>query len=409
MNIKRLLNNLRDREISNNNFLHLTVNENQLSKTANAFLNTKLSERYYFGGGENGIVDIGIFTFLGQKEIEDLTVAASDAVKKMTGGKFVNLNCLSGIHAMMCAIITTTEPGDVVMSVKPDDGGHFATEGLITRIGRKHIYASYDLENLRFNVRKTAEDFKRVKAKVLYLDVSNYINSHNLRELREALGEDAIIIYDASHTLGLILGKQFQSPFEEGADIICANTHKTLAGPHKGLVIFKDKELGEKANLIMQSYLYSSVHVNHLIALCVTLLEWEQYGEDYANQVVKNARALAEAFTKLGYEVRRSNNGSYTDNEQVHVFIDKIGDRVNLYKRLVNNNISTNFQNVLGGRTFARLGAQEITRRGMKEDDMVTVADLVNNALLGEDIKEKVIKFNVKFREIHYSFDNQIH
>ena len=405
MKIQSLIEDLKEREKVNNQFLHLTINENQLSKSANFFLNTKLSERYYFGGGVDGVVDFVNFTFVGMPEVENLVNAATEALKRMSGGAVVNINCLSGIHAMMSAILSVTEPGDVVMTLNQEDGGHFATQGIIKRIGRKHIYAEYDLKTLQFDVKKTAKKFKKAGAKALYLDVSNHINPHNLAELRKELGNEVIIIYDASHTIGLILGRQFQSPFKEGADVICANTHKTLAGPQKGIVIFKDEVLGNKANQIISGYLYSSVHVNHLIALAITILEWEQYGEQYAKQVIANARALGQAFTDLGYEVRISNRGTFTENEQLHVFVDKLGDRIELYKRLVDNNISTNFQNVMGGRNFVRIGSQEVTRRGMKEKDMKVVAGLVHGALAGKNVKPEVIAFNDRFKEIEYSFD----
>lgn len=102
---------------------------------------------------------------------------------------------------------------------------------------------------------------------------------HPIRELRKALGPDVIIVYDASHTLGLIMAGKFQSPLEEGADIISANTHKTLPGPHKGLIAFKDRELGEKANALITANLYSTVHTNSLLALAISIIEADKFGK----------------------------------------------------------------------------------------------------------------------------------
>jgi glycine/serine hydroxymethyltransferase len=396
---------LKTLEKRNSDFLHLTINENQLSETARQFLGSKLAGRYYFGGGKKGIVDFTSFTFVGLEAIQNVVDQAESAVKKMTGGAVVNLNCLSGVHAMMCAILSTTNPGDVVMTVRQEDGGHFATKGILDRVGRRHVYAKFDINKLSFDVKKTAEIYRKSNAKAFYMDVSNHLNPHNLRDLRKALGKKAIIIYDASHTLGLILGGIFQNPFAEGADVICANTHKTLPGPHKGLIIFKNKDFGTKANSKIIGTLYSSVQPNHLIALAITLLEWEQFGKAYALQVIRNSQALGQAFADLGYEVRHANTGRFTENEQLHVFTDTVGDRLVLYKRLVDNYISTNFQNVLGGRNFMRIGTQEITRRGMKENDMRTIAQLVDDAFKGKNVKKKVISFSNKFLKINYSFD----
>ena len=98
----------------------------------------------------------------------------------------------------------------------------------------------------------------------MYLDISYYVTPIDIAGIRKALGDKAIIIYDASHTVGLMIGHQFQSPLEEGADIICANTHKTLPGPQKGIIVFRDQELADKANSVINSGLFSSAHTHHL-------------------------------------------------------------------------------------------------------------------------------------------------
>ncbi len=403
--IIKLMTGLSGLENRNKDFLHLTVNENQLSKTAHSFLSFKIAERYYFGAGKDGVVDFGAYTFLGMPGLENLVDDASLALSGMTGAKVINLSSFSGLHAMQMVIMSTTEPGDVVMSLPFENGGHGATKGIIESLGRKHVFAAFNQKTLNFNVSETAKLFKSSKAKALYIDVSVHINPINIRELRGALGKKALIIFDASHSLGLILGGSFQSPFKEGADVVCGNTHKTFGGPQRGIILFKDKGLGEKADWAIKTTYVSSVHPAELIALCISILEYEKYGKRYSKQVIRNSQALTKAFEKLGYEVRRKPDGSLTENEQVHLFLDKHGKRLDLYKNLVNNNISTNFMQILGGRTFARIGTQEITRRGMCEGDMSTVAFLVTQALKGIDVKDKVLRFNKKFPNIYFSFD----
>src|SRR5690606_24304068 len=138
--------------------------------TANYFLNSKLSERYYFGGGKNGIVDFNPFTFVGMPEVEAIVDKATKALKEMSGGAVVNLDCLSGVHAMMCALLSTTNPGDAVMTVNPDDGGHFATRGILERVGRKQFFATYDVKKMRFDAIACGKTFRENNAKVFYID-----------------------------------------------------------------------------------------------------------------------------------------------------------------------------------------------------------------------------------------------
>ena len=408
MNINNVLDKIKSNETRNNSFLHLTANENQMSKTTRMFLDSKLNERYFMGGGdENGIVDFGHFTALGLNGVEELVEMANTAAMEMLHAKGVNLNVLSGVHAMMSTILATTSPGDLVMTVPLEYGGHFATKGIINSIGRKHIFAVYDFPNLKFDANKIGQLVKENNVKAIYLDVSYYLNPHNLKEIRAAIGDDVIIIYDASHTMGLIMGGQFQSPLEEGANVICANTHKTLPGPHKGMIAFRDTDLAEKANKLIDGCLYSTNQVSHLIALSTAILEMKEFGQEYAKQIISNSNAIAKAFEELGYDVRKANTGRYSENHQAHVFIDNKGDRLRLYKNLIDNNISTNFEGteLANGRLFIRIGTQELTHRGMKETEMSLIASLMDKVMQGENVKSEVEKLNKQFSKIAYSFD----
>lgn len=405
MNINQYYSQINEEEQRNSQFLHLTANEPLMSETAREFMSSQIADRYFMGAGENGKVDLGPFTALGFPGIASLIEASEEAAKEILGASVVNLSCLSGVHAMMCAILSTTEPGDVVMTVHHDHGGHFATKRILDRVGRKHVFAEYNFESLSFDVEKLSKKYRESGAKAFYMDVSYYINPHNLREIREALGDEAIIIYDASHTMGLIMGQTFQNPFAEGADVICANTHKTLPGPHKGMIAFKDEVLGNKANDIINGCLYSSPITHHLIALATTILEMKEFGEEYAKQTIINSNTLAESLVEKGYLVRKANTGRYSENHQVHLLTEKIGNYKDLYNQLFNNNIAVNFDNLLDKGIFIRLGTQEITRRGMKEQEMRQIAEFIDSSFKGQNLKDAVQLFVSKYQKVSYSFD----
>lgn len=409
MDINQYYSKIRSEEQRNDRFLHLTPNESYVSETARTFANSRLADRYYMGGGDDELVDLEPFTALGFPGIEALVAAAENAAKEMLGATEINLNCLSGVHAMMCAILSTTEPNETVMTVHHDHGGHFATKGIVDRIGRKHIFTPrYNFETLSFDAEALAKSFRESGATALYMDVSYYLNPHNLREIREALGEKAIIIYDASHTMGLIMGQQFQAPLKEGANVVCANTHKTLPGPQKGMIAFRDTELGQKANEIINDSLYSSPHTISMIALSTTILEMKEFGEGYAKQIIANSNALGEALAKCGYSLRMANTGRYSENHQVHLITENVGDYRDLYKKLFANSITVAFDHplILNGGTFIRLGTQEITRRGMKESEMTAIASFLDRSLKGESFSHEVEAFVDNYRHAHYSFDS---
>jgi glycine/serine hydroxymethyltransferase len=408
-NFSQLLNDISKDEDRNERFLHLTPNEPAMSDTARQFLVSKLADRYYFGPGVDGVIDNGSFTALGLPGIGSMVRSAEDAAKKMLGAASVNLSCLSGVHAMMCVLLSVTKPGDTVMTLNHDHGGHFATKGILKRIGRNSVDTVYDYSAQKFNAQATAQAFRAAGAVALYMDVSYHTSPINIRDLRQAIGNDAIIIYDASHTVGLMMGGVMLSPLQEGANIVCANTHKTLPGPQKGMIAYRDQSLADTANATIDSCLYSSPHTGSMLALATTILEMQSYGHEYSRQIVANAQALGKALTDLGFSVRTNLDGTYSWTHQIHLLTKRGSHYRDIYDKLYRNSIAVAFDDpgILGNGTFIRLGTQEITRRGMNGADMRTVAGFIKRAIDGEDIHNEVEAFKKRFNFIHYSFDSQ--
>jgi glycine hydroxymethyltransferase len=154
----------------------------------------------------------------------------------------------------------------------------------------------------------------------------------------------------------------------------------------------------------MAGKFYSTIQLNSFIAVSITLLEMMRYGEEYAKQVILNATSLDRYLSSLGIETR--NHEGEKRNHQVHIFIDQ-KDRRKVYKKLLENGISTNLAKLGDNRDFIRIGTQEVTRRGMKDSEMKIIADLINTSLSDKNIGEEVLLFNQKFNKIGYSFDDK--
>ena len=399
---KKLLQKLEKEEEHDKKLLHLTANENIMSPLATRFHHSVLGTRYDFGRGEQGVTGDETFSYFSAPvlfEIQDIFDKAKYQSNKMLNAQFTTLSCLSGLHAMMCALLATTKPGDTVLIVKECDGGHFCTHKMLHITGRKFIYATYDQNTHFLNIKNTVKDICNSKIKVLYFDVSVNLTPLPIKELRKRLPKDAIIIYDASHTLGLIMGGEFQNPLKEGADIISANTHKTFPGPHKGLLAFRSRELGQRVHEMINDSLYSTVHTNSELALAISIIEFYLYGRSYAKQIIKNSNALGFALEKLGLNVRKTLK-HYSYNHQVHIFVDM--KNTDIVSNFLKNGISVNTSNALGDRMFLRLGTQEITKRGMKERDMKQIALFIKKIILGKNIRDEVMKFNDRFNKVFY-------
>lgn len=385
------------------NMLHLTANENILSPLAERFLCSPLHARYYMGPGENGVAMFGrSAAFKGMPEISPVLAEAKTKAEKMLHAGYVSFSCLSGIHGMLSVLLSLTECGDVIMSIPSNQGGHFCTKGIIERTGRKHLYTEYDRERLTFDVEKIAKICKESNVRAIYLDASVYLLPHPIKELRRALGKNVLIFYDASHTLGLIMGGAFQSPLEEGADVICANTHKTFPGPHRGIIAFKNKELGEKTDRFIIHNFVSTIQTSGMLSLAITIIEFYKWGKPYAKQIIKNANALATYLSKEGLNVRRADGKLFTKNHQIHVFVDM--PREEAVGLFLNNNISINTSGALGDKIFLRIGLQEVTKRGMLEKDMNILSKLIVSVLQRKNVASDVIKLNNKFDSVRYGF-----
>lgn len=399
---KKLQKILKEEEGNNKEILHLTANENVMSPLSTRFYQTELGSRYDFGPGEMGVTGGETFSCFGAPTLPKIQTILEEAkikTNKMLHAEYSSLSCLSGLHAMICVLLATTKPGDTVMITRERDGGHFCTHKMLSITGRKFIYAIYDQQTHLLDVEKTAALANKREIKVLYFDTAVNLTPIPLNGLRPKLSKNIIIIYDASHTLGLIMGGEFQAPLLEGADIISANTHKTLPGPHKGLLAFRDQKLGQQVNNIICDSLYSTVHTNSELALAITIIEFAKYGKSYAKQVVKNSNALGSSLEKNSLIVRKLHT-CYSQNHQVHVFID--GNNADIVRRFLTNGIAVNTSNALGNHLFLRLGTQEVTKRGMKEKDMEQIAFFIKQIISGKNIKGQVLQFNSNFKKISY-------
>jgi glycine/serine hydroxymethyltransferase len=221
-----------------------------------------------------------------------------------------------------------------------------------------------------------------------------------------------LIMYDMAHVLGLY--GVLQEPFKEGADVVTGSTHKTYFGPQRGIVastITKDSPLSRlwvdiKGRAFPGST--SNHHLGTLVALLMATYEMNAFKQDYQNQVRKNARAYAAALHDAGIEVEGDPADGFTETHQVVIRVSKHGSGNELAQRLENNNIITNYQALPDDESFLeasgiRMGVQEMTRFGMKEEDFRTLAEYVADVIIkNTQAKDKVAHLRQKFLEMKY-------
>ncbi|MCA9216839.1 MAG: aminotransferase class I/II-fold pyridoxal phosphate-dependent enzyme, partial [Planctomycetales bacterium] len=264
------------------------------------------------------------------------------------------------------------------------------------------------------DVDKTRELIHAVKPKLLIFGKSMFLFREPLEEVADLCRKYGIVVlFDAAHVLGLIAGKQFQDPLNEGADIMTGSTHKTFFGSQRGLVVsnMNDQEW-KKIDQGAFPGSSSNHHLDTLVPLAIATYEMMEFGEAYSAKVIENARSLAASMDSLGFDVQGREFG-YTETHQVVVDVRKNGGGDEVARILQDNGIILNMNLLpfepnrnVSNPAGIRIGTQEMTRFGMGTDEMKRIAELIKKCLIdGLPIDEEVREFRSQYQAVKYSFD----
>jgi glycine hydroxymethyltransferase len=393
------------------NFLNFTANENIMSRTARMPLLSDIAHRYHLGTAEvhnlSCLVEEDGFIFKGLPYIYRLEELAYNLFNEKIGATYSDFRPLSGVHANICSLAALTEVGEIILSIHPEDGGHFATAEMITRIGRQSQFVNFSRKTYSISLEDLEYKVKKYKPKALLLDHGATLFKFPISEIRQIIGHECLLIYDASHTLGLIYGGHFQDPLREGCDVLQGNTHKTFPGPQKAIISFLSNILGKNASQIISSGLVSSQHSHHSVALYITIMEMYIYGQQYAKQIVQNAKDFSKYLINDGFDVL-TYNGKTTDSHLFFVRIPKNLTPFEACKILYDSKISINVKNVYG-ENLLRIGVQEITRMGLRKNEIKDIATIMRKVLLEKksptDAAKQIREIRNKRDIVYYSFD----
>ncbi len=372
--------------------LNLIPSENLTSSSVRAMLGSDLGHRYAWDEPWYG----------GQKYTVEIEEVAKETAKKLFQVEYVNIRPLSGHLALMAAIMGLCKPNDTIVISHFRNGGY--PLNLQARFPLDVQYLPYHSDQYSMDVEGAISLINRAHPRLVILGASLFPKPHPVKELAKAAQEaGSVLVYDGSHVLGLIAGRQFQNPFQEGAQIILGSTHKTFFGPQGGIILVKnDMNLAEQIDLTLRPnpVLVDNYHHHRVAALAIALAEMLAFGRDYAKQVVDNAQALAHALDAHNVPLIGAPWG-FTKSHQVILQIKSEAQGHQIRDSLEKSDIIAD--------AGVRLGSQEVTRRGMKEHEMKEIADLITDVLLNrekpEKVKPKVHILVQQFRGIQYCFE----
>ncbi|XMB86474.1 serine hydroxymethyltransferase [Mycoplasmatota bacterium WC44] len=368
--------------IASENFVSKAVLEAQGSVLTNKYAEGYPNKRYY-GGCE--VVD----------QVEDI---ARDALKELFNVKYANVQPHSGSTANMGAYRAIIKPGDTILGMALDHGGHL-THGFYLNFSGK----DYNVIPYQLNKETEVIDFEVVrelaikhKPQLIVAGASAYSREIDFSKFKEIADEvGAKLMVDMAHIAGLVAAKQHMNPCEY-ADIVTSTTHKTLRGPRGGIILTNDEEIAKKVDRVIFPGIQGGPLMHVIAAKAVSFLEALQPEfVEYQKQVIINAKVLGEELQKEGFRIVSGG----TDNHLVLVDVkgsigmtgkkaENILDRV---KITCNKNTIPFDQEKPFISSGIRLGTPAVTTRGFKEEEIKEVARLLSLALKNYD-NEEVLK-----------------
>ena len=294
----------------------------------------------------------------------------------------VNVQPHSGSQANFAAFKAILEPGDSILSMSLDNGGHLTHGSSVNFSGKLYDIHFYDVnENGQIDFDDVRKKAKELSPKLILAGASAYARIIDFKTFAEIAKEvGAYFMVDMAHIGGLVASGVHPSPFGY-ADIVTTTTHKTLRGPRGGL-IFGRKELAKKIDSAVFPYAQGGplVHVIAAKAVCAEEALKPEFKE-YIKQVVNNSKAFADEFIKMGYSI-------VTGGTENHLFLLDLRDMPfsgnDLQKKLEEHNITLN-KNMVPGDTRSpketsgvRIGTAPMTTRGYKEEDFIEVAHKID-------------------------------
>ena len=366
--------------IASENFTSAAVREAQGSVLTNKYAEGYPGKRWY-GGCE--VVD----------QVEGLAI---DRVKRLFGAEWANVQPHSGSSANLAVYNALIEPGSTVLGMNLSHGGHLTHGNPVNFSGLRYHIVGYmvnrETELIDMDeVRRLAHEHK---PKMIIAGASAYSRIIDFKAFREVADEvGALLFADIAHIAGLIAAGEHPNALPH-AHVVASTTHKTLRGPRGGIILGNDPEIGAKIDRAVFPG-YQGGPLEHVIAAKAVAFGEALQPEFrvYARQIIRNSRALAQEFQDRGYRVVSGG----TDNHMFVLDLRPQGLNGTKATKLLDPNHITiskstlpyDTEKILHGGGI-RIGTAAVTTRGLTEQDMPKVADLVDRALKGEEVQPEV-------------------
>ena len=392
------------------------VSSDVLQALGSVFTN-KYSEGYpgrrYYGGQEN------------TDQVEQLAI---DRAKKLFKADHANVQPHSGAQANEAVYYAWCEPGDTILAMDLAHGGHLTHGAPVTRSAREYNFIRYGIKNIdtgEIDYEEIRQLALKHKPKIILAGFSAYPRELDYEKFAEIGNEvGAMLMADMSHIAGLIVSGVAKNPFDYGFHVITTTTHKTLRGPRGGLILSRgivgnplkkpEKTLENLPTLIDRAVFpgtQGGPHMHTIAAKAVAFGEALQPEfKDYAEQIVKNAKRLAEELQKRGFKLVTGGTSNHLiladihssfgiDGKEAEIAMDKIG--LTLNANAIPDDPLPRFRP-----SGIRLGTPAVTTRGAKEDDMEKIAEWMRRSIDNRDNDNELAELRKEVVEFCHTLHN---
>lgn len=363
-----------------------------MSPTARALLSSDLAHRYTARD----------HFYMGTRFTDEIEEYGEKLARELFKAETADLRPLSGHIADLIVLANLTKQNDKIMCVSPDNGGYpgMWEKGLAGFLKLKAVAFPFSKKDMNIEIEEAKALIEKAKPKMLVFGASLITFPQPVKDLAtDARENGAVVGFDGSHVLGLIAGGEFQDPLREGAQLLFGSTHKSFFGPQGGIIL-GNKDPGELLKEKIYPAFVDNAHWNRIAALTLSLAEMKKFGKPYASQIVRNSSTLAKSLHDYGFPVIASHLG-FTRSHQVILDYGGLEKATGIAKRLQNANIIVD--------CVIRVGTCEATRRGMKESEMLRIAELFKRTIMDaekpESVSKDVSKLSMEFQQVEYCFE----
>ncbi|MGI0055296.1 MAG: serine hydroxymethyltransferase [Thermoplasmata archaeon] len=361
---------------------NLLPSENAVSPTARRYLASDLAGRYTLPLETEWHGETIDNSYTGTRYTDAIESLGNAAARRLFHARCATVRPLSGHIAALSVLAPLLPPKSRLLAIESKDGGYdgYGPGFIPSLLG----YTMRPLPASGAGHSVLAEEavatIRAERPNAVVLGQSFFLFPYPLREIVEAAhAASALVLYDASHVLGLIAGGEFQDPIRDGVDVLFGSTHKSFPGPQGGIVVTDRTDLFEQIDPALVWRIFDNAHWNRIAGVAQTLLELERIGPEYARTTIENARALGRALAERGWDLVAASEG-FTSSHQLHLDPDALRAKQHLgtgalARRLERQGLLIDL--------VGRIGTAEAARLGLRPEEMPRLADLIDRGSRG--------------------------